>query len=136
MRKEHQIGAIRRRREWREDEDNKNTKERKKEEEEHDTQQGDTQTRGKGSLWPVEETSKQLTGLVGIIIDGLLSKNHQVRLLALRQGTQRFGHLQRFQHTVSLHVDTTIRTHRNGSAQSFLALLRTHAHGHHLKKKK
>lgn len=88
---------------------------------------------GECALWPVQKSSCHLPCLVTIIIDGLLSQQHQVHLLLLCQLGQDPSHLQGTQVirfcSRHLHVDAPVCTHGQSGADCLLALGRPTADG-------
>lgn len=75
-------------------------------------------------LGPVEETSKHLASLVGIIVNGLLTEDDQVRLLLLSDGLQELGNTERLKFAIICYfnVDGFVGTHGQSSSQGLLRL--------------
>ncbi|MNT00933.1 hypothetical protein D3C72_1353820 [compost metagenome] len=70
-----------------------------------------------------------LAGLVGVVVDGLLAQDHQLRLFLVDQRLQQLGHGQRLQVFVRFHQDAAVGTDGHRGAQGFLALRGTARHG-------
>ena len=68
-----------------------------------------------------------MSGLIGVIIDGLLAQNHEARLFFVDDGLEQFGDGERLQLNIRLDQDCAISANGHGVAQRFLAL--QHASG-------
>ncbi len=75
----------------------------------------------KGSLRPAQQSSQHLPGLVGIVIDGLLAQNDQLRTLFLDHSLEQLGHGQGLQLSLAFHQHTAVGADRHGGAQGLAA---------------
>ncbi len=63
---------------------------------------------GKGSLWPLQQSRKNLPSLVEIIINGLFSKQDQVILLLDYEMLEHAGHDQRLKGLVHSEISEDV----------------------------
>ncbi|MOA18034.1 hypothetical protein D3C78_1383190 [compost metagenome] len=71
---------------------------------------------------PVQQRGQHLAGLVGVVVDGLLAEDHQLRLFLVDQRLQQLGHGQRLQLGVGLDQHAAVGADGHGGAQRLLAL--------------
>ena len=73
-------------------------------------------------MWPAQQRSQHLAGLVAVVVNGLLAQNHQLWLFLFNQCLEQFGNRQRLQFFSCFDQNRTVCTNGHGSAQGFLAL--------------
>ncbi len=86
--------------------------------------------RSEGRLRPARQRSQHLAGLVGIVVDGLLAADHQIRLFLVAHGLEQLGHGQRLQLDVGLDQDGAVGADRQRRTQRLLAGTHAAAHRH------
>ena len=79
-----------------------------------------------------KQRGQHLADLVGVVVDGLLAEQHQLRLLLVDQRLEQLGHCERLQFDIRLDEHATIRADRHRRAQRFLACLHAAGHRDHL----
>ncbi len=92
----------------------------------------DHHLRGKRALAPAQKRRKHLSGLVAIIVDGLLAKNDQPRRFGERDGFQKFGDGERFDRLIRLDENAAIGAHRKPASDRLGRLRRPDRHDNHL----
>ena len=80
------------------------------------------QLAGKSGLRPVGQGGQHLARLVGIVVNGLLAQQHDLRLLLVHHGLEQLGNGQRLQFGVGLHQNGAIGANGQRGAQGFLVL--------------
>src|SRR5690606_4313836 len=90
--------------------------------------------RGEGRLRAAPERGQHLAGLVGVVVDGLLAEDHQVRLFLLHQLEQGARGRERLHVLAGLHdhVDGAVGAHGQAVAQVRLGVGRGDGGDHHL----
>jgi hypothetical protein len=80
-----------------------------------------TDLRGEGGLRPAQQRGEHLAGLVGVVVDGLLAEDDELRAFLSRHGLEQLGHGQRLQFDVGLDQDGAVGADGQRRAQGFLA---------------
>ena len=83
-------------------------------------------------LRPAQEAREHLPGLVAVVVDRLLAKEHNVGLFLVDDGLEDAGDAKRLDGVVVLHVYSTVGPHSQGRSNSLLALHRANGDDHHL----
>jgi len=68
----------------------------------------DLKLRGKRALPPAEQSREHLPGLVGVVIDRLLTEDHEVGLLLEHEGLEELRYSQRLEFDVGLHQNGAV----------------------------
>ena len=89
---------------------------------------GDVDLAGERRLAAAEQCSEHLAGLVGVVVDGLLAEEDQVRAFGLGDGGQSLGDAEGFGRAVVDDEDGAVGAHREGLAQGVFGLGGTDRH--------